>query len=206
MRCDSQPRNPASASRRVAGCRQQMQPGGEQQNRQYGPEEIRHGDEQELHEGQCAIGQRSLVGGGPDAERDTHRCHQDEADGCEDRRSSQRFEDERRCWPVHHQRLAKVAMQHRGEPAPVLQPQRVVQAEFGFQRGDRAGRRVFTEDRVGDVAGKNVDNREDQQRHRPDGANDGKQATDDIPGHATVALRRSNQRIGWVFTPVTALR
>ena len=58
--------------------------------------------------------------------------------------------------PVHQHRLAEVAGGEARGPAPVLQPQRIVEAELQLQRLDLLGRRERPEDQVRDTAGQDA--------------------------------------------------
>ena len=124
----------------------------------------------------------------------------------EDRGAAQRLDDEGPGGAVHHHGAAEVARERCGEPAPILQPERVVQAEPGAQGGEGGGRRIFPEDGIGDVARQDVNDGEDEDRRRQQDECHAQQAAGDIGGQDTVAWRRSNQRIGWVWTPATAFR
>jgi hypothetical protein len=151
-----------------------------------GPEARDRHAEQRPHHGQ-EIDDRVALHGGDDTGRegDEQRDH-GRARG-EQQRGRELLDDEVAHGLLGAERAAEVAVRHSPEPAHVLVPERLVEAELAAERFACRAFGVLTEHGVDRVAGNEVDDREDDQRHEEehrDGAE--KAATEirrDAPAH-----------------------
>ena len=120
--------------RRVAGGRQPVQPGGEQR-RSHRMAQKKSG--MAMNTSCASVATRSMAGrdASPHARRTRCRGRRPARRRCP-ASSAERPSASRITGPagrVHRQRLAEIAMQHAAQPVPVLQPERIVQAELLLQ-------------------------------------------------------------------------
>jgi hypothetical protein len=157
----------ALAQRRVTGRGQPAEIAREQHDNDNRPEELRHRDEEILPERQHTVAHPADMSGRMHAEPEPDHSHEDDRDAGEEGRPADRVDQVRGDRPLHHERLAEVAAENAGKPAPVLDEDRIIEAKRILQRADLVHRGELAEDHVGDVAGQDLRDREDQHRHHP---------------------------------------
>jgi hypothetical protein len=81
------------------------------------------------------------------------------------------------------QRGAEIALQHAGEPGPVLDEDRPVEAEALGHLADLLGGRVLADDAGDRIAGHRVDHAPDAERGEQQHRQQLQQAADDVAGH-----------------------
>src|SRR6185369_11861357 len=87
-------------------------------------------------------------------------------------------------------RAAEVALRHPSEPAHVLPPERLIEAELVAERLPRGVLGVLAEHGVDRVAGDEVDDREHHQRHEEEHRDGPEQAATQIRAYAAAQGRR----------------
>ena len=153
------------------------------------PEKLRHRNAEIGEDGNGVVGQAVLADRRNDAKGDAQDRDAGKREDCKNGRAAQRLTDHRPDRSLHDQRLAEITGQHARRPPPVLNMDRIVEAELGFDRGDHIGGRELAGDHVRDVPRHHLGDAEDQQRHHHEDEGDGEQALSNVCNHIT-RLRR----------------
>src|SRR6185295_7643606 len=104
-------------------------------------------------------------------------------------------------------RAAEVAVRHPSQPAHVLAPERLIQAELGAERLAGGTLGVLAEHGIDRITGNEVDDREHDQRHEEEHRDDAEEATAEIGGDAAHArpppCRPSSSGVGPSLPKIT---